>query len=101
VNHFARVLDGIGWDAAAVSVAQKDAGSLGKLGAICGLGDATPHRQQLERNDYEGSSWTHGGRMANRRPEGPVGVKPSGRLCLGNRAPNVDLPRFGASFFGH
>jgi hypothetical protein len=42
VNHFARVLDAIGWDASAMSVAQKDAGCLGKLGGICGLGDATP-----------------------------------------------------------
>jgi hypothetical protein len=70
VNHFARVLDGIGWDAAAVSVAQKDAGSLGKLGGICGHGDATPQRQQLERNDYDGSSWTHGKPPSRRAPSG-------------------------------
>ena len=36
--------------------AQKEAGRLGKLGGICGLGDATPQqRQQLARNDYDGS----------------------------------------------
>jgi hypothetical protein len=51
VNHFARVRDAIGRDAAAMSVAQKDAGCLGKLGGICGLGDATPQRRQLERNE--------------------------------------------------
>jgi hypothetical protein len=45
------VRDAIGWDAAAMSVAQKDAGCLGKLGGICGLGDATPQRRQLERNE--------------------------------------------------
>ena len=67
VNHFSGLFDASGRDAAAVSVAQKDAGSLGKLGGICGLGDATPQRRQLERNDYDGSSWTHG----KPHPEGP------------------------------
>jgi hypothetical protein len=68
VNHFARMLDAIGWDVAAMSVAQKHAGYLRKLGGICGLRDATPEqRRQLKRNDYDGSSWTHG----KPHPEGP------------------------------
>src|SRR5271166_3380762 len=40
VNHCAGVLDTIGRDAAAMSVAEKKAGCLCKLSRICGLGDA-------------------------------------------------------------
>jgi hypothetical protein len=52
VNHFAGVLDAIRWDAAAMSVAQKEAGGLGKLSRICGLGAASPQKEkQSERGE--------------------------------------------------
>src|SRR6516165_6007658 len=58
VNHCAGLLDAIGWDAAAVSVAQKEARCLCKLSRICGPRDASP--QQEEQGGHNDSSWTHG-----------------------------------------
>jgi hypothetical protein len=43
-NHCAGVLDPIGRDAAAMSVAEKEAGCLCKLSRISGLGDASPQQ---------------------------------------------------------
>jgi hypothetical protein len=40
VNHFARLLDALGWDATAMSVAQREAGCFSKLSRICGFDDA-------------------------------------------------------------
>jgi hypothetical protein len=45
VNYLARLLD-------AMSIPQKEAGSLCKLSGICGLGDATA--EQEERSDRDG-----------------------------------------------
>ena len=41
LNHFPGVLDAISWDAAAMSVTQKEASRLSKLDGIGGLGDTT------------------------------------------------------------
>src|SRR6516164_4360844 len=46
VNHLAGVLDAIGWDAAAMSIAQKEAGGLCQLSRVCGFGDASPQQQE-------------------------------------------------------
>ena len=50
VNHFAGLLEAIGWDAAPMSVAEKEARCLCKLSRICGPRDASP--QQEEQGGY-------------------------------------------------
>src|SRR6516164_5721995 len=66
VNHFAGVLDAIGWDPAAMSVAQKEAGCLGKLSRIRGLGDAGPQKEKQGGRDDQ--SWTHRKLLSNTSP---------------------------------
>jgi hypothetical protein len=46
VNHFAGVLDAIGWDAAPMSVTEKEARCLCKLSRICGPRDASPQQEE-------------------------------------------------------
>jgi hypothetical protein len=46
LNHFSGVLDAISWDAATMSVTEKEASRLSKLDRIGGLGD--PGAQQQE-----------------------------------------------------
>jgi len=46
VNHCAGVIHAIGRNTAAMSVAQKEAGCLGKLSRICGLGAASPQKEK-------------------------------------------------------
>ena len=46
VNHFAGVLDAIGWDAAPMSVTEKEACCLCKLSRICCPRDASPQEEQ-------------------------------------------------------
>ena len=58
LNHFSGVLDAISWDAAAMSVTQKEASRLSKLDRIGGLGDAGAQQQEQGRSD--GKIWTHG-----------------------------------------
>jgi hypothetical protein len=41
MNHRAGALDAIGWDAAAMSVSEKEAGCFRQLSRICGLGDVS------------------------------------------------------------
>jgi|SRR6516225_4944132 hypothetical protein len=45
MNHRAGMLDAIGWDAAAMSVAKKESGCLCELSRICGLRDASPQQE--------------------------------------------------------
>jgi hypothetical protein len=46
VNHFAGLLDAIGWDAAPMSVAEKEARYLCKLSWICSPRDASPRQEE-------------------------------------------------------
>ena len=50
VNHLAGVLDAIGWDPAAMSVAEKEARCLCKLSWICGPRDASPQQEEQGYN---------------------------------------------------
>ena len=58
LNHFSGALDPISWDAAAMSVTQKEASRLSKLDGIDSLGDTGA--QQQEQNRSHGEIWTHG-----------------------------------------
>src|SRR5215469_10771295 len=51
VNPCAGVLDAVGWDAAAMSVSEKEAGCFCKLSRICGLGDASPQQEEKGGRD--------------------------------------------------
>jgi hypothetical protein len=50
VNHFAGLLDAIGWDATPMSVAEKEARCLCKLSWICGPRDASPQQEEQGYN---------------------------------------------------
>jgi hypothetical protein len=66
LNHFPGVLDTISWDAAAVSVTQKEASRLSKLDGISSLGDTGA--QQQEQGRSHGEIWTHGNSNPTRPP---------------------------------
>jgi hypothetical protein len=75
VNHFAGLLDAIGWDAAPMSVAEKEAGCLCKLSRICSPRSSSS--QQEDQGGCNSYSWTHGKLQSNTSstrvtPEGPV-----------------------------
>jgi hypothetical protein len=95
VNHLPGVLDAICWNAAAASVAQKEAACLRELGGIRGIGDAAAQKEKHGGRDGESS--THGklqssASSANKTPEG--------RARSGNNpAPNADLPPFQCVIF--
>ena len=46
VDHLAGTLPAVGLDAAAMGVAEKEAGCFGKLSRVCGLGDPGPQQKQ-------------------------------------------------------
>jgi len=58
VNHASGVLDAIGWDTAAMSIPQEEAGGLRKQSRISGFRDGGT--QQQDDAGCDGKSWTHG-----------------------------------------
>jgi hypothetical protein len=66
LNHFPGVLDAISWDAAAMSVTQKEASRLSKLNGTGSLGDTGAQQQEQGRSD--GEIWTHGNSKSNTSP---------------------------------
>jgi hypothetical protein len=66
MNHCASLLDAIGWDAAPMSVAEKEAGCLCKLSRICSLRGASP--QQQDQGGCNSQSWTQGKLQSNTSP---------------------------------
>jgi hypothetical protein len=75
MNHGAGTLDAIGWDAAAMSVAEQKAGCLCKLSRICSPRSSSS--QQEDQGGCNSYSWTHGKLQSNTSPtrvtlEGPV-----------------------------
>jgi hypothetical protein len=51
VNYLAGIFDAICWDAAAMSVAKEEAGSLCKPSRVCGFGAASPQQQEQDGCD--------------------------------------------------
>src|SRR6516164_7724598 len=66
LNHFPGVLDAISWDAATMSVTQKEASRLSKLDGIGSLGNTGA--QQQEQGRSHGEIWTHGNSSPIRPP---------------------------------
>src|SRR5262249_49071867 len=66
LNHLPGVLDTISWDAAAMSVTQKEASRLSKLDGIGGIGDTGAQQHEQDRSD--GEIWTHGNSSPIRPP---------------------------------
>jgi hypothetical protein len=66
LNHFPGVLDAISWDAAAMSVTQKEASRLSKLDGIAGMSDTGAQQHEQSRSD--GETWTHGNSSPTRPP---------------------------------
>ena len=66
LNHFPGVVDAISWDAAAMSVTQKEASRLSKLDGIGSLGDTGAQQQEQGRRD--GEIWTQGNSNPTRPP---------------------------------
>src|SRR6516225_11078664 len=96
VDHFSGASHALSRNPAAMSIAQQEAGCLGKLTGIGRLGNTDANEQQHGGNDTD--SWTHGKLLSS---TSPLFEHRKCRFVPAVVLAKAGLPKFAVSFFAH